>query len=328
MTPLYLHIGANKTGTSAIQRFCNGHRARLAAAGVLYPEAGCSGEAHYRLSDAFGFSHRGLDAGARRALQDDIRSALARELAGSCPRQVIFSSENFVLYGSVAEVRDFFRDFDVRVVLYVRRHDRWWPSAWNQSVRHAVAPGWGTGLDAYVAFQRAKNPRYGDWRKLADRWASVFGKAAVILRPYERAQLAPGIVTDFFRQMGRPELATEAAAPVNESLDAWSLQVIDIAQHADIAEDVRRRIIDYTVRHPRGGAPFVPSPEQSRRYVEPFLADYEYLAREYLGRVDGKLFREPLPPHDGGGAASAPPTAEEVMAWTLKALSGGERPPA
>jgi hypothetical protein len=325
MTPLFLHVGANKTGTSAIQRFCNSQRASLAANGVLYPAAGCSGEAHYRLSDAFGFGHGAASEEARRALQADIRSALAAEIAATDARQVVFSSENFVLYGSVVAVRDFFRDFDVRVVVYVRRHDSWWPSAWNQSVRHAVAPKWGRGLDAYVAFQRAMNPRYGDWRKLVERWASVFGKAAVIVRPYERAQIAPGIVTDFFRQLGRPELAAEAAAPVNESLDAWSLQMLDIAQHADIAEDARQRIIEYTLRHPRTGAPFLPSAEQARRFVEPFRADYEYLAREYLGRADGQLFREPLPQDDSGSTASPAPAAEEVMAWTLKALDASER---
>jgi len=321
MRRLVLHIGANKTGTSAIQRFCNSRRASLAAAGVLYPAAGCSGEAHYRLSDAFGFGHGAGSADDRRAQQDVIRAALAAELAETAAGLVIFSSENFVLYGSVAEVREFFRDFDVRVIVYVRRHDSWWPSAWNQSVRHAVAPKWGPGLDAYVAFQRDVNPRYGDWRRLVDRWAGVFGKAAVIVRPYERAQIAPDIVSDFFRQIGRPELAAAAAPAVNASLDAWSLQMIDIARHADIAPEARERIVAYTLRHPRGGAPYVPSAEQARRFVEPFLADYDYLAREYLGRADGQLFHEPLPPPAGGQAGSVAPSAEEVMAWTLRALT-------
>ena len=34
---LYLHIGINKTGTSAIQRYLSSHRAELVRESVLYP---------------------------------------------------------------------------------------------------------------------------------------------------------------------------------------------------------------------------------------------------------------------------------------------------
>lgn len=52
---VYLHIGMNKTGTSALQRFFVKNQVRLAEHGVLYPVSGRIGDAHYQISAVLGF---------------------------------------------------------------------------------------------------------------------------------------------------------------------------------------------------------------------------------------------------------------------------------
>lgn len=292
----YLHIGANKTGTSAIQKYCNGQREQLASQGLLYPRAGCSGEAHYRLSDALGFTHRRLNPGEIHSLQDGILSQLRQELQETRPQCLLFSSEDFILNGDPSVVEKFFNEFDVRgIVVYLRRHDTWWNSAYNQAVRHVRHPKWGWGLQEFVRWQRRYHSNYGNWRWLVDRWAAVFGKERLIVRPFEKQQNQPNIVADLFGAIGRADLAPQEVPVVNTSLDAWSLRMIDIAQRADLDEATRQRIIAYTLRNPKGGPPLRAPAAYLRQLIEHYQSDYEYIAREYLGRKDGRLFYDPLP---------------------------------
>lgn len=321
--PLFLHIGANKTGTSAIQHYLNSQRDALAQAGLLYPRAGCSGEAHYRLSDALNFSHEKLAQDERLALQKEIQDALDAEIGAVAPKSVVMSSENFVLERDIQPVLEFFVGFDLRFVVYLRRHDGWWPSAFNQAVRHVKAPKWGFGLQEFVSWQKRGNPRYGDWRHLVDRWASALGKKRIIVRPYEVQQNQPNIVADFLNIIGYPQLAPSEIPVVNESVDAFRLRMIDIAQRADLDDATRQRIIEYTLRQPPQGKPFKGPTAYLRQLVERYAEDYAYIAREYLGRADGRLFYDSLP-NDEEDEAPNLPFPREVMSWTARALAAFE----
>src|SRR5699024_12805516 len=46
MTTVYLHIGAHKTGTTALQYFLWNNRKRLRKEGYLYPKLGLGGYSH------------------------------------------------------------------------------------------------------------------------------------------------------------------------------------------------------------------------------------------------------------------------------------------
>lgn len=123
---VFLHVGHNKTGTTALQRtFRKAHRS-LAESGVLYPRAFST---HRYLRDFI----RG-DAAAL-AMEGNFR----REFRATTPSTLIFSSEflNNLNHAEAARLIAFASEFgeSVTVVLYVRHPLDYARSAVQQAVR-------------------------------------------------------------------------------------------------------------------------------------------------------------------------------------------------
>jgi hypothetical protein len=314
MVRLYLHIGMNKTGTSSIQRYLAHNDHRLLSAGWLYPRTGRSVDTHYGLSRALGFAHGrpAVDA----AELSRLRAELDREVAESAAGALVLSSEDFVLRGDIAQVRDFLAGFDVRIVVYLRRHDHWWASVYNQAVKMVADPPWERGIQGYIRFARRRQGRQGRYRELLDNWASEFGVTSMRVRPFEAEQNPGGVVADFLRTIECPELAgaaTAGAGRVNEALSAEALQLLEVVQRAAIPEELRRRLKERLLELPGdGSAGALLGPGLRRRLIEEQREDYEYIARTYLARRDGVLFREPEPLPRGAGERAPPPPLDAV----------------
>lgn len=299
---VYLHIGANKTGSSAIQNFCNSNRSSLLSAGLLYPVTGCVGDAHYGISSVLGFAHGSKNPTDRTSkAMTLLRTALRTEVERSGVRDVVISSEFFVLPKSVESVMSFFDGYLVKVVIYVRRHDKWWPSAYNQAVRTVVTPPWGRGFQSYMKFfmQKQPCPSRAAFRMLVDRWAAVFGKDNLIVRPYESQQNMPGIAADFFGAIGHERVVDGLLIRenrVNDSVDYTTLAYVDMIQRARLDEDLRAALIEFvTSRKSDSKEAMSVDPALLCKLVRQNQDDYEYIAKEYLGREDGRLFYDELP---------------------------------
>ena len=135
---IHLHIGAPKTGSTAIQRWLFEHRADLAAAGLLYPEVCLRGYGHHDLAFLIGggypewASPQPLGLGV---LQDQLRQAGALGLP-----QMLLSSEDFFLYQDPDRLRAFIEGALGRVGrftvhAYLRRQQEVLPSWYNQLVK-------------------------------------------------------------------------------------------------------------------------------------------------------------------------------------------------
>ena len=314
---MFLHIGMNKAGSSAIQRTLAAHEKTLRANGLLYPRTGRSGsEAHHLLSHVLGFS-QGKPPVVRRPSQlQDLGPKLIDEARRSGADALIVSSEVFTNRGDIRQVREFFSGWDVRIVVYLRRHDHWWASCYSQGVRMTPEPPWPMGFDGYIAWQRAHRHK-GDYRRLLDAWAAVFGAETLLVRPYDRAQHHPSIVADLLRTIGFPALSETvgaAAGDYNVSLGEREIAIIDAIQHARIPHPVRKRLIRSIAARPgqvRGGG-FV-SPVERLRMIEENAEDYRYIARTYLGRPDGELFHEPWPDPATPWTPPPPASSPEII---------------
>lgn len=312
---LFLHIGMNKTGTSAIQRYCSEHRKWLQTQGVLYPYAGCKGHAHFGLSSALGFDHttQTPQADVLEKLADQLRSEMARAGTHIC----IMSSENFVMPRAIDPVRAFFQDFDCRIVLYLRRHDHWWASAYAQAVKMKTRPPWEPGIRSFMRYNDSRHPEKADYLALLKRWADAFGIDHMLVRPYESAQNPGGITADFFQSIGEPIIAEQAAQDnrqVNESLHPTALFIIDLLQRAELPEATRTQLIQMVKddRWERNTFHLMPPPLRSR-LIQSHAAEYSEIAKTFMQRPGGMLFTEPAPDPNEPWERPAPPSHLELV---------------
>ena len=322
MPDIFLHIGIPKTGTTAIQRFFSQRRLILKSAGILYPVTMGRCGAHYELSSVFGF---GPKTGQNLSKKKNI---LIREIRHSGCEKVIFSSENFVLPGDIEGLNRFFQAFDTKIVVYLRRHDKWWPSAYQQSVRMVAKPKWKRSFEEFIKFQKKHGARYWDYRRLLDRWASVFGKDNIIVRPFEFRQIGSNVIGDILKIIGASHLCKNldcdaAKLQVNESISALSLLLIEEFQRANIPKSIRTKLIAHAlqVKSSKGLDAICP-PSILKQQIEENLEDYKYIARHYFGRRDGRLFYEDIPALEDSKSDEILLTRERLLEETIKALTG------
>lgn len=321
---IYLHIGVNKTGTSFIQHVLNANHRRLAKAGLLYPRTGCLGDAHYALSQALDFAPMPpINASLEDSALQKMRESLRAEVQRWQPRTVVLSSEMFVVPRQVELVRGFLEGYDCRILVYLRRHDGWWESVYAQAVKTVRKPPWETGFEGFYKHHSTR-PNYGNYRALLDRWAQVFGRENIVVRPYERQQNQPGLIHDFFASIGHPELLElleKEPMAVNPSPSPLAVYLIDIYQRCELKDSTVRKLVKNVLKsHPSKGKQHLLSPALRRKLVMEKMDDYAYIAREYMGRTDGRLFFEPLPDPDEPWEKPRYPNRVEVVEETVRAL--------
>jgi len=143
---LVLHIGSNKTGSSALQStLFNRRETLLAEAGALYSGHGVVARAHHLLAGALHPGawrlHRDVlpdEEAERAAYFEEIVTAIRREAEGAGANTVILSSE--YLWGSLPPVAykrlaAAFPEHSVELVAFVRRPDEWAMSSYLQAVK-------------------------------------------------------------------------------------------------------------------------------------------------------------------------------------------------
>ncbi|MBF9035277.1 hypothetical protein HKCCE2091_13610 [Rhodobacterales bacterium HKCCE2091] len=299
MTPITIHIGMNKTGTSALQAALHRNRRALLKAGFHYPDTGLGSLSegaglHYRFSESFL-----RDAATART----ITAALLREIDERNADHAFVSSEFLVELKDLTALAEAFAGRDVRVLVYLRRHDHWLPSLFAQAVKTRPQPPWGPSIEDFIDFVRTRSTHYYRFGALLERWSEAFGRDAMIVRTY-----GPGGTTDTVADVFDLFGIDPAAVPgltlpkgrVNGAPSRRQLAAIDHLQRARIPAFDRIRLVDRILSLDDGEKPRrLMTQATARALVEEHAADYAEIARTYLGRADGILFDEPMPEPGG-----------------------------
>lgn len=203
MPRLVLHLGSHKTGTTALQHWCNAHRAELRAQGIVFPRTGLL--ADHRATRADGLpGHQGLLAAIRRDEDEAIWRKLEREVRGSRCETVLLSCENFpmpladdraeVLPQLLARLSGF---ADIHLFAFQRRPD----IALDRLYREVVAGGLRGGSRSHAEFALDFGPVLADLPGLFGPFEALAGRKMRII-DYDAAVSGAGLLPAFAAAAG------------------------------------------------------------------------------------------------------------------------------
>jgi hypothetical protein len=193
---IFLHIGAGKTASSAIQKFLNLNAAEFESAGIFVPDNSMRGEENQRGQHVSYFEWILEDPGSAAArLQDDIQRITAEK--PDC-HSIVLSAENLSNpHGYPALFKELAELYEIRIIFYVRRQDDYFISAWQQwyCKRDSDFNRW-TELEWIKA----------NWQLVCMRWAKVVPLNRMRVRVYETISMANGgILADFADALQYPD---------------------------------------------------------------------------------------------------------------------------
>lgn len=283
-----LHIGAGKSGSSAIQADLENRRAELRAAGVLVPGESLDPSGFGLASQVPFFEQlRTLPHGeARQRWADAIR-----ELMATAEREglhtIIVSAENLINPTSLALVLDGL-DIRLEVVVYVRRQVEYFVSAWQQ---------WYVKVHRSVdSFLDQNLGTLGNWNLCLSDWESLVGPDNITVRRFSQRHLDRGdVVADFCNSVGIPGPAKSSSRRVNVSYpDAFTLlamrspSVFSSMHDSTFYESLADLVGDLGERLTSTSFPF--NAEQVADIERVYELSNEALRAKYFADVDGSLF--------------------------------------
>jgi hypothetical protein len=314
---LVAHLGGPKTGSSAIQAFCDHNRTPLFRDhGILYPtlnpdrvpdddRPAIPGDPNFELPH-----HGAVIMGMEPDAQDDyLARAVATCRAANTPALLLsLEAPSLPAYADMVRRHTERTGLRAVTVCYVRRQDTWMEDAWKQ---------WGLKYDQYATpddFARALMDRELDdvfFRAavsvLEHAWLdTVWGfmdPGDVVMRPYERSALQCGdVVADLLGLLGVGSIAHLPPPPAtnfntNHGFTPEAIKLLRMVRPMfDGVFDNGPYAMLYDALPRAAAAPFAHvgllSPDMRGRVLAHYAPCNERLARRIPGHEDGVLFRE------------------------------------
>lgn len=306
---LYIHIGAHRTATSAIQKFLLGNYDRLAELGYL--QVNRTGRQHWLM--------QGLASGRIKAANTARTIADQADGMPGPIHSAILSDEDISCQRDLSYLLPLREHFDVKIVYTLRRQDLWLESWYYQNIKwqwqphlsHLTFPEF---LDIHQDFHWIRYDSY--IRHLED----LFGRDNILLTVHEKAHMPGGPIATFCRHLGIAELdGFVIPGQVNPSftpITSEFMRRLPLDQAAPPHRAEFERILHEIDRNWRktqgGGSSLLLTRAEREALMAGFEPENRAVAERYFGR--SRLFEEDLPPADAPLAEMRlPATPEELM---------------
>lgn len=226
---LILHIGANKTGSSAIQGFLSLNCKHLLQEGIFVPPADLNagnkitGFHVWRLNELIQNSE---------ANQEVLLNLLDKLFDEHGTNTVLLSAENLAANPNAPNLfaKAALR-YEIKVLIYIRRQDDYLLSSWQQWHAKAQSDIW-----AWLLRNVGHN---GNWKTYLTQWLTVIPQSNIHVRLMQRDKLFGGdVVQDFHEFLALKRPYSEFEYPKNRENRSLSDAIVQLVQgNQDIFND-------------------------------------------------------------------------------------------
>ena len=197
---LYIHIGPHKTGTTTIQFNLNANQQLLTSKGILVPKAG-------RLQLKNPASHHlawEIRQDRRFNKAKGTWSDLLAELNDQPDiKKVIVSSEEFefLKLDQIEELHRITRQFDVYIVMYLRRQDQALQSIWTELIKSPYKPKHFNSFYDWLIQVNYYTPII-DYPQRIEDWGNIFGVKNLLIGNLNYQLYKNSLFDDFLNLCG------------------------------------------------------------------------------------------------------------------------------
>jgi len=350
---LILHVGIPKTGTTSLQHSLASNATRLLSMGggvnyclfKPYEESvnhkslvNAITHEFFSMNDDDTITSRGFSEFALMPVKNKVDFIKKSFYESNC-KTLVLSHEGFITgFDFISEctdhfdentrarykeyvisyVKNFFDEFDIKVVIYLRRQDNYIESMYNQIMKRRPVKdinltfknGYLINSAMQAFLTRNDMITFCDYYSHLYQLSNVYGKENVIVRVYEKNQMPNGTVYDFYKHVlcfddNEIDVLLAENHTVNES-KIKDLVEYNIALAQDASRDMAHKEIssgrlnklpsilgklpslDFLCKSNKN----ILTAKQASDFLDLFEESNEKVAREYLGREDGVLFRD------------------------------------
>lgn len=186
---VYLHIGSNKTGTTAIQLFLDTNELLLNRHGVHYCGIGKIWNAHFPMAWELGCGK----APANYNVEENLWEKAELEFRTREENAFVISSENFILLKDMEKIyylKKLFNEYDVSIVLFIRRQDLWIESLYLQSIKM------GNPVKKFKDYHNNCGQQL-DYSKILQPWEEVFGPENIKIVNFDNTNVKSNLIGTF-----------------------------------------------------------------------------------------------------------------------------------
>jgi hypothetical protein len=287
-----VHIGANKTGSSAIQKFLSLNCEALRKQGLVIPSQDFTLSSQVSGFHVFAFEELFRNPRGRQQLEAAM-NVIADSQVGA--KAILLSAENLAANpAGPALFTGLVEKFDVQIILYVRRQDEYILSSWQQWYSKVSDDFWAWAIGVAGTL--------GDWRAYLQRWEAVVPRAQITVRVFERARLDGGdAVLDFYNRLGLDAPFESMRYPQDKVNPSFSDAVMDLvkgnklifksAHDSDFYNFVLEMTGDRYVRKSRQSSITF---AQRLAILQKYADSNRWVQETYFGGGSGGLFSNPL----------------------------------
>ena len=297
---IFIHVGAGKTGTTAIQAFFKLNRSRLQQQGIAIPSVGMinvdKGIAPHKLSD-HGPHQKGEALGLWGQISNLTDSCLL--VSSESLHSKISAPDGLVFFESVKKILS---EWSIKIIFYIRPHSQWLQSAYEQWVKSNLLT---RTIDEQISVYR-NNPS-----EQIFMFGKIFGVNNVIVRPYEKNQfVGENIFSDFANAIGI-SIGEDYEFPKGNLNSRLSAEALELKRELNLfasnqkeLQSLKKDLLEYSsiTAKEQTTSTFhkhsIISTDQQRKIENENEENYRRIAKEFLGRKNGKLFFEKIKEED------------------------------